>query len=102
MNQRYDAIINGAGIIGAYTAFELAKKSYKTLSVDKLPEAGYGSRSGSCAIIRTYYSALKTCALAYEGWHYWKDCKDFIGVDIDHDLITYHDTGCLVMKTDVS
>jgi len=80
----------------------LAKKSYKTLSVDKLPEAGYGSRSGSCAIIRTYYSALKTCALAYEGWHYWKDCKDFIGVDIDHDLITYHETGCLVMKTDVS
>ena len=47
----------GAGVIGACTAFEMAKKGWKTLNIDKLPEAGYGSTSGSCAIIRTYYSA---------------------------------------------
>ncbi len=96
----YDAIIIGAGVIGACTAFELAKKGWKTLSVDKLPESGYGSTSGSCAIIRTYYSALETCAIAYEGWHYWKDWKSYIGVEDDHGLITYHDTGCLVIKTE--
>ena len=30
MNNNYDAIIIGAGIIGCATAFELAKRGYKT------------------------------------------------------------------------
>ena len=102
MAKQYDALIIGAGIIGACTAYELAKKGWKTLSVDKLPEAGYGSTSGSCAIIRTYYSAYETCALAYEGWHYWKNWADYIGVDDERGLIQYNDTGCLVMKTPVN
>lgn len=99
MNERYDAIIIGAGVIGACTAYELAKKGWKTLSVDKLPEAGYGSTSGSCAIIRTYYSAFETCALAYEGWFYWKNWADYIDASDEQGLIKYHDTGCLVIKT---
>lgn len=96
----YDAIIIGAGVIGACTAFELAKKGWKTLSIDKLPEAGYGSTSGSCAIIRTYYSALESCAIAYEGWHYWRDWEGYIGVPDELGLIKYHNTGCLVIKTE--
>ena len=96
----YDAIIIGAGVIGACTAFELAKKGWKTLSIDKLPESGYGSTSGSCAIIRTYYSALETCAIAYEGWHYWNDWAGYVGVEDEQGLIKYHDTGCLVIKTE--
>lgn len=99
MISSYNAIIIGAGVIGACTAFELAKKGMKTLSIDKLPEAGYGSTSGSCAIIRTYYSTFETCAMAYEGWHYWKDWANDIGVDDDHGLIKYRETGCLVIKT---
>ncbi len=99
MSKSYDAIIIGAGVIGACTAFEMAKKGMKTLSIDKLPEAGYGSTSGSCAIIRTYYSAYETCALAYEGWHYWKDWEGYIGRGVADNLIQYHDTGCLVIKT---
>jgi len=67
MKKSYDAIIIGAGVIGACTAYEMAKKGWKTLSLDKLPASGYGSTSHSCSIIRTYYSALETCALAYEG-----------------------------------
>ncbi len=98
--QSYDAIIIGAGVIGACTAFEMAKKGWKTLSIDKLPESGYGSTSGSCAIIRTYYSALESCAIAYEGWHYWSNWADYIGVDDEYGLIRYHNTGCLVIKTD--
>lgn len=99
-NSSYDVIIIGAGVIGACTAFELAKKGWKTLSIDKLPESGYGSTSGSCAIIRTYYSALESCAIAYEGWHYWKDWSSYIGVDDEQGLIKFHNTGCLVIKTD--
>ena len=55
-NERYDAIIIGAGVIGGATAFELAKKGWKTLNVDKLPASGYGSTSNSCAIVRAHYS----------------------------------------------
>ena len=96
----YDAIIIGAGVIGACTAYELARKGLRTLSIDKLPEAGYGSTSGSCAIIRTYYSALESCAIAYEGWHYWKDWQNYVGVTDEKGLIKYHNTGCLVIKTE--
>lgn len=100
MNKTYDAIIIGAGVIGACTAFEMAKKGWKTLSIDKGPEAGYGSTSGSCAIIRTYYSTFDTCALAYEGWHYWSDWKNYIATADEQGLIQYHNTGCLVIKTE--
>ena len=99
MSKHYDAIIVGAGVIGACTAYELAKKGWKTLSVDKLPEAGYGSTSASCAIIRTYYSAFETCALAYEGCFYWKNWPDYIKAEDERGLIRYHETGCLVIKT---
>ncbi len=50
----YDVIIIGAGIIGAATAYELSKKGYRTINLDMLPAAGYGSTSNSCAIIRLY------------------------------------------------
>lgn len=99
MNKKVDTIIIGAGVIGACVAFELSKKGYKTLSIDKGPEAGYGSTSGSCAIIRTYYSAYETCALAYEGWFYWKDWENYMGVEDEQGLIKYNDTGCMVIKT---
>jgi len=40
MSTRYDAIIIGAGIIGSCMAFEMAKKGWKTLNVERLPAAG--------------------------------------------------------------
>ena len=56
MNRTADAIIVGAGVIGSSVAFELAKRGYKTLNIDKLPTSGYGSTSNSCAIVRAHYS----------------------------------------------
>ncbi|MDA7598556.1 FAD-binding oxidoreductase [Alphaproteobacteria bacterium] len=99
INSNYDAIIIGAGVIGACTAFEMAKKGYRTLNIDKGPQAGYGSTSGSCAIIRTYYSTTASCALAYEGWFYWSNWADYLGVTDPEGMITYHNTGNLVIKT---
>lgn len=100
MSLSYDAIIIGAGIIGASVAKEMAAQGKKTLSIDKLPEAGYGSTSGSCAIIRTYYSAFETCALAYESWFYWKGWDEYLGVKDEAGAAAYYDVGCLVIKTD--
>lgn len=98
----YDAIIVGAGIIGACTAYELAKRGYRTLNVDKLPAAGYGSTGSSCAIIRTHYSTLDGSALAYEGYHYWTDWPGYIGVEDERGLAKFHETGCIVMKTELN
>ena len=99
MSERYDAIIIGAGIIGACTAFELAKRGWRTLNVDKLPAAGYGSTGSSCAIIRTHYSTLDGSALAYESYFCWDDWADYLGVRDERGLAAFHKTGCLVMKT---
>jgi len=102
MNESYDAIIIGAGIIGACTAFELAKRGRRTLNLDKLPAAGYGSTGSSCAIIRTHYSTFDGAALAYEGYHYWVDWAAYLGVADERGLAKYYDTGCLVMKTELN
>ena len=93
------AVSAGAGVIGACIAFELSKAGRRVISVDRLPASGYGSTAASCAIIRTYYSALDTCALAYEGWFYWKKWADYVGVADEKGLIKYHDTGALIVKT---
>ncbi|MGB0506113.1 MAG: NAD(P)/FAD-dependent oxidoreductase [Pikeienuella sp.] len=98
MTKTYDAIIIGAGVIGACTAYELSKAGYKTLSIDKVGAAGHGSTAGSCAIIRLYYSSFETCALAYENWFYWKEWSDYIGGDDPRGMIQYRDVGTLVSK----
>ncbi|MDJ0946398.1 MAG: FAD-dependent oxidoreductase [Kiloniellales bacterium] len=102
MPESHDAIIIGAGIIGAATAFELSKAGHRTLSLDRLPAAGYGSTGASCAIIRTHYSTLDGCALAYEGFFYWKDWPGYIGVEDESGLAEFHETGALVMKTEAN
>ncbi|MEM7546744.1 MAG: FAD-dependent oxidoreductase [Pseudomonadota bacterium] len=98
MPDTYDAIIIGAGVIGACTAFEMAKAGYKTLSIDKQGGAGLGSTAGSCAIIRLYYSNVESCALAYENWFFWKDWTGYLGATDPRGMIRYKDVGTLVTK----
>ncbi|MGD2038535.1 MAG: FAD-dependent oxidoreductase [Desulfobacterales bacterium] len=102
MQKKYDAVIIGCGVIGCCVAFELAKRGYKTLSVDKLGEAGMGSTSGSCAIIRFHYSTTEGVALAREGYYYWLDWPTYLGVRDPEGMVTYRNTGALVIKTPVN
>jgi sarcosine oxidase subunit beta len=99
MSQAYDAIIIGAGIIGAAIGFELSQRGRRTLNVDMLPASGYGSTSNSCAIIRVYYSTLDGCAMAYDGYFYWKHWADYLGAETGETLSAFHETGNMVMKT---
>jgi sarcosine oxidase subunit beta len=94
-----DAIIIGAGVIGAATAFEMAKQGWKTLSIDRNTQAGHGSTAGSCAIIRMHYSTLDGTAFAYEGYHYWRDWAAYLEAHDPNGLAQFRETGCLVMKT---
>jgi sarcosine oxidase subunit beta len=100
MNRTTDAIIIGAGIIGCATAFELAKKGYRTLNIDKLPEAGYGSTSNSCALIRFFYSTWEGVAMSFEGYHYWKDWPNYLGVTDERGMAHYTERGTIMLMTE--
>ena len=100
--KKYDAIIIGAGIIGNSIAYEMALKGYKTLNIDKLGGSGFGSTSGSCAIIRLYYSSPEGVALAREGYYYWLDWNRYLNV-IDPDGMAYYkNTGAMVFKSEAN
>ncbi|HEY3149661.1 MAG TPA: FAD-dependent oxidoreductase, partial [Dongiaceae bacterium] len=98
MTKTYDAIVIGAGVIGASIALALARNGHKTLCIDKLPAAGYGSTSGSCAIVRPFYSTVDGSALAYESHFYWQEWAEFLGTKDERGLARYVNCGSLVVK----
>lgn len=98
-DKKYDAIIIGAGIIGACVAFELAKKGYKTLNIDKNPTSGYGSTSNSCAIVRAHYSTEDGVAMAYEGFFYWQNWREYLEVEDPSGMAEYRNTGSILLKS---
>ena len=95
-DESFDAIIIGAGVIGAAVAFELGKRGWSTLNVDKLPSSGYGSTSNSCAIVRAHYSTFDGVAMAYDGFSYWKDWPNYLEADDERGLALYHQCGTLL------
>lgn len=97
-----DAIIIGTGVIGAAIAFELAQAGWKTLSLDRNAQVGHGSTAGSCAIVRMHYSTFDGTAFAWEGYHYWRDWAEYLGLSDGADLAQFRETGCLVMKTEAN
>jgi len=99
MRRTADAIVIGTGVIGAAVAFELVKRGLRTLSLDRNKLPGHGSTSGSCACIRMHYSTFEGTALAWEGYHYWRDWAQYLEINEEHMLSRLVETGCLVMKT---
>ena len=99
MTQSPDAIIIGTGVIGAATAFEMAKLGYRTLSLDRNAQVGHGSTAGSCAIIRMHYSTFDGTAFAWEGYHYWRDWAEYLGLPEGLPLAEFRECGCMVMRT---
>ncbi len=102
MSDTCDAVVIGAGIIGAATALGLGRKGRKVVCIDKLPASGYGSTSGSCAIIRPYYSTVDGSALAYESHYYWKQWPEFLAAPDERGHARYIDCGCMVLKTEAN
>lgn len=95
----YDAVIIGAGVIGAAMGFELSRRGWRTLNVDKLPAAGYGSTINSCAIVRFTYSTHHGVAMAWEGMHYWRDWENYLEADDESGLAVFHQCGGASLKT---
>lgn len=95
-----DAIVIGAGIIGAPIAYELAKKGWRVTVVDKNNEAGTGSTGRSCAIVRFYYSTYQSVAFAYEGAFFWLDWKNYVQNAGADNLAEYVQCGSVLLKTE--
>ena len=100
MTDCFDSVVIGAGVIGSATALALSRREYKVLCIDRLPTSGYGSTSGSCAIIRPYYSTVDGSAMAYESHFYWQDWKNFLAAEDERGFARYVNCGALVMKTE--
>src|ERR1700751_1151612 len=98
MSEEVDAIIIGAGVIGASIAFELSRRGYRTLNIDKLPASGYGPTSNSCAIVRAHYSSREGVAMAYEGFSYWRDWEQYVGVGDEAGTAKYVNSGTILLK----
>ena len=97
-NGNFDAVIIGAGVIGAATAFELGRRGWRTLCVDKMPAAGFGSTINSCAIVRFTYSTFNGVAMAYEGLRYWQNWSDYLEAEDEAGLIEYRECGMVQLK----
>jgi len=102
MTQTADAIVIGTGVIGAAIAFEMAKQGWKTLSLDRNGQVGHGSTAGSCAIIRMHYSTFDGTAFAWEGYHYWRDWAEYLGLPDGTPLAQFRQVGCMTMKTEAN
>ncbi|CAB4343596.1 unannotated protein [freshwater metagenome] len=74
--------IIGAGVIGSSIALELSRNGDDVIVIDKGAGAGQGSTSASSAIIRFNYSTLDSIALAWESYHYWKNWREHLGVEL--------------------
>ena len=99
VRHRAEVVIIGAGIIGTAIAFELSKRGYPTLNVDKLPAAGYGPTSNSCAIVRGHYSSREGVAMANESFAAWRDWDRYVGVADEAGTARYVETGVILIKS---
>lgn len=98
MDQRADAVVIGAGVIGASIGHELARRGWSTLNVDALASAGAGSTGSSSAIVRFTYSTRAGVAMSWEGMHAWAEWPDHVaaGVAPDRPLAEFVRCGTIV------
>lgn len=72
----YDAIIIGAGSVGAPAAFSLAQAGVRTLVLDKMPSVGQGSNKTAIGGIRATHSdpaKIRLCLRSIEIFSTWKE-----------------------------
>jgi len=93
----YDVAIIGAGIVGCSTAFALAKRGLKTLNLEALPSAGYGSTSASSAIIRPMYTHEVSACISHECRFIWQAWSEFVGLPSSEPLARYDECGGVML-----
>ncbi len=75
-SKHYDAIVIGAGSVGAPAAFSLAQAGVHTLVIDRLPSVGQGSNKTAIGGIRATHSdpaKIRLCLRSIEIFDTWKE-----------------------------
>ncbi len=96
---RADAVVIGAGVIGASVALELARHGREVVVVDKGPGAGTGSTSASSAIIRYSYSTPDAILTAWESAQLWFAWESHLGIVDPDGMARFVRTGNLILRT---
>lgn len=78
MNETYDAIVIGAGVIGASVACSLSKRGLKVLILERKTVAA-GATGASSGLVRMHYDVEVDSALAWESFHFFKNWRERIG-----------------------
>jgi sarcosine oxidase subunit beta len=96
---RADAIVIGAGVIGASVALELARGGRQVVVVDKGPGAGAGSTSASSSIIRYSYSTRDSILTAWEAAQMWFDWERHLGTVDPDGMARFVGSGNVILRT---
>lgn len=95
-HETFDAVVVGAGIVGAAIALELSRGGRSVLVLDKGDAVGGGTTSASSSIIRFHYSTLAGCIASYEAMYQWADWANHLGF-ADGPLAKFFQTGMLAI-----
>ena len=79
MNQTYDAIVIGAGVMGASIAFHLAERGMKTAILERKVTAS-GATGHSSGLVRMHYDLAAESELTFKSYKlYFSDWKERVG-----------------------
>ena len=79
MNQTYDAIVIGAGVMGASVAFHLAERGLKVAILERKVTAS-GATGYSSGLVRMHYDLKVECELAFISYkNYYSNWKERVG-----------------------
>ena len=90
-----EAVVIGAGVIGCAVGLEIERAGGHAIVVDMNGEAGHGSTSASCGIVRRFYSTKTMTAMAHEGALVWADWANHLGASPDELLARFERPGML-------
>jgi sarcosine oxidase subunit beta len=78
MNPSYDAIVIGAGVIGASIAHNLSQRGVKVLILER-QSVGSGATGASSGLVRMHYDIEVDAALAWQSFQFFRNWREHIG-----------------------
>ena len=78
MENSYDAIVIGAGVIGSSVAYHLARFGARKVLVLERLQIGSGTSTQSSGILRTHYSVIENVELARQSWSVFTHFNEYL------------------------